>query len=105
MVADGRSTLQGSELRYECPDAAWQRKHDGGIERRVLAYLSFRGIEGLDLLTLRVISGNVVLDGIVPSLSEKRRLCECCRHVAGVLNVIDRIVVLPRLCNRSPKPI
>lgn len=68
MVADGRKTLARSNLRFECPDVARQRNYDSGIERRVLAYLSFRAIEGLDRLTLRVISGNVVLDGIVRSL-------------------------------------
>lgn len=80
---------------FECPDVARQRSHDRNIQRRVTDYLSFRGIEGLQLVRINVNRGNVVLSGIVSSLSAKRRLCECCRSVAGVVGLNENLVVVP----------
>ncbi|HUY88023.1 MAG TPA: BON domain-containing protein [Pirellulales bacterium] len=95
MVTDDRSRSRMPKLQRERPDVARQNDIDRKIEQRVLRYLSFRGIVGLELVTLYVSKRNVVLGGIISSFSAKRRLCECCRSVAGVLNVSDRLVVLP----------
>lgn len=94
MAVDAQIAVKRLELRHEGADIARQRQCDGDIERRVLGYLSFRGIEGLEFLTISVSRGNVALSGIVSSSCAKRRLYECCRSVAGVLNVSDRHVAL-----------
>jgi osmotically-inducible protein OsmY len=69
---------------------------DGELRRRVFDYLRRRGIRGSDTVRLTVGNGSVLLEGNVTSSFVKRRCVDCCRHVAGVINVIDRLVVLPR---------
>ncbi len=70
---------------------------DQNLERRVRNYLLLRHIDGLESIRFTVVNGNVLLRGVVSSPTTKWRICEGCRHVAGVLNVIDRLIVAPGL--------
>lgn len=74
-----------------------RRSSDQDLERRVRNYLLLRHIDGLESLRFTVVNGNVLLRGVVSSPTTKWRICEGCRHVAGVLNVIDRLIVAPGL--------
>lgn len=38
-------------------------------------------------------SGTVILYGTLPSPDAKRHCLECCRHVAGVIKVIDQFEI------------
>jgi hypothetical protein len=76
----------------EAPHREWL---DHELHRWVFNYLSLRGIPGLESIQLTVTNGNVRLDGTTPSRSAKWRCSECCRYVAGVFNVFDRLVVVP----------
>lgn len=102
MIADSRNKSWMGNLRYQCPSVVQQRGLDRIIKRRVRDYLSFRGIEGLELVAVNVRNRNVTLSGVISSFPAKRRLYECCRSVAGVLNVNDRLVVIPG-CSRSSR--
>jgi osmotically-inducible protein OsmY len=46
-------------------------------------------------IQVEIHNGTAILRGTVPSQSAKWRCVDCCRHVAGILNVIDHLVVLP----------
>ena len=82
--------------RHKGTNTAQRRERfDHELRRRVFNYLSLRGIPGLESIKLTVTNGNVRLDGTTPSRTAKWRCSECCRHVAGVFNVFDRLVVVP----------
>ena len=100
MLANGRDKSWMGKFRYEYPSVVQRRGIDRNIKRRVLEYLSFRGIEGLELVMVDVSNRNVSLSGVISSFLAKRRMYECCRSVAGVLNVNDRLIVMPG-CSRS----
>lgn len=86
--------MDAPEFQCEGLEAVRQQACDRALERRVMMYLTLRGIEGLDSIRLSVVQGNILLRGTICTLSAKRRLCECCRHVAGVLNVCDTSLVV-----------
>jgi hypothetical protein len=64
------------------------------LERRILIYLR-RRVGYLSDLEIEAQDGRVMLRGTVPYPSVQRRCIDCCRSVAGVLDVIDRLVVSP----------
>jgi osmotically-inducible protein OsmY len=90
-------TLQASYTeRRDDPDLDRQEQHDEELRKRVVTYLTLRAVPGLESVRLTVSRGTVVLWGDVPSPSAKWRCYECCRYVAGVINVIDRLIVIAR---------
>lgn len=66
---------------------------DGALARRASLCLRTRGICGADQVVIKVASGTVVLCGQLASRQEKRVCLECCRHVAGVIRVVDQLTV------------
>ena len=62
------------------------------LKRRVLIFLSQRGVSSLRRLNIQVDSGIVTLRGTVSSFYE-RQLCLCCHRVAGVHRVVDDLTV------------
>ena len=62
------------------------------LRRRIVNYLHQR-LADLGSLEVETYHGTVVLRGEVSSQSVYWRCLDCCRHVAGVLNVVDRLVV------------
>lgn len=69
---------------------------DHELQRRIVNYLHRRLPHDMDAVRVQAIGGTVILRGLVRTPSLHWRLLECSRHVAGVQNVVDRIVVLPR---------
>jgi osmotically-inducible protein OsmY len=64
---------------------------DRTLWRRVRSTLLQQGLaQGV---TLTVHEGQVILRGVVPDQRIRRQLLDCCRHIAGVLNVIDKMTL------------
>jgi hypothetical protein len=76
-----------------CPDEETRSPHDVKLERRVVNYLHQR-LSDVAEFEIESRDGRVVLRGRVPSRSVQSRCIECCRAVAGVFDVIDRLVVV-----------
>ena len=62
------------------------------LKRRIMVFLSQRGVSSLQRLDIDVRGGTVTLQGTVCSFYE-RQLCLCCKHVAGVLKLVDELKV------------
>lgn len=60
------------------------------LERRITACLRDR-IPDLPGIRITVFGGTAALRGEVRSAKEKRLCIECCRHVPGVLRVLDEL--------------
>jgi hypothetical protein len=60
------------------------------LQRRIVNYLGQR-LPNVNTISVEIHSGTVILRGTVPSQSIQWRCLDCCRHVAGVLNVIDQL--------------
>ena len=70
---------------------------------RIRRFLHMRVPHNNDLdLVIETRAGTVILGGRVETLDTKRRCVEYCRHVAGVVDVIDEIDVKAR--QRKPRP-
>lgn len=66
---------------------------DRDLERRISNFLHRQNVPGAEDLHVHVVKGTVVIRGRLPSSSAKRACVECCRHVAGVANVVDKVQV------------
>ncbi|HEV3021351.1 MAG TPA: BON domain-containing protein [Pirellulales bacterium] len=64
------------------------------VNRRVMHYLRSRLIPGAESVYVQTCLGTAIVQGRVASEAARRRICDCCRNVAGVFNVIDRIEVV-----------
>jgi len=95
-TADCVPVLEPSvDQRWVHPQGDEFVRDDRDLQRRIVNYLVMRNVPGAKSIHALAVGGNVVLDGTVPSLSARHRCLQCCRHVAGVLNVIDRLDVVP----------
>ena len=65
---------------------------DSELKRRIELFLQQKGVSSLPRLNIEVEGGQVSLHGTVRSFYE-RQLCLCCKHVAGVLRVVDELKV------------
>ena len=75
--------------------------HNAELEQRVHEFLQARGIVGVRFLHVRILAGVAVVRGRLPSAQQRQLCLECCRHVAGVTQVIDRLKI-PRAAKRTP---
>jgi hypothetical protein len=64
------------------------------LERRIINYLSRRQLSNTRSLQVSVIAGTAIVRGRVTDERNRIRIRECCRHVAGIYAVIDRIEVV-----------
>ena len=62
------------------------------LKRRVMIFLSQRGVTSLRRLNIQVRNGTVRFRGTVPSFYE-RQLCLSSHRVAGVYRVVDELKV------------
>ena len=70
---------------------------------RIIACFSCR-IPDLCGVHVTVVGNTAVLRGKVRSLHEKRLCLECCRHVPGVMRVVDELIVADeKLVNVDPE--
>ena len=65
------------------------------LRRRVVACLKTR-LPGLEGIEVTVMGNTVIIRGELLSAEEKWRCGECCRHVPGVMRVMDKLVVSTR---------
>ena len=68
---------------------------DRDLERRIKSFLADRHFSSLRRLQVEAQAGIVTLQGRVASFYEKQLSHQCCRRVAGVLELVDRIDVVP----------
>lgn len=66
---------------------------DADLVRRVVIYLTARGVRRANLLHVKARSGVVVLQGRMDSMTDRDLCISCCQRVAGVLHVIDELSV------------
>ncbi len=66
---------------------------NGDLERRVMNYLHSKQMRSLREVTVDADNGIVVLRGEVGSFYEKQLCLNCTRRVAGVVELIDEILV------------
>jgi len=86
--------IRSSDLRFSTVQPHDCDSETSQLRNRIVNYL-YQRIPNLDELDVEVHQATVILSGRVPSHSDQWRCVDCCRHVAGVLNVIDRLVVVP----------
>jgi osmotically-inducible protein OsmY len=75
----------GASTRVEFPD--------GDVQQRVRTFLNTRHFPAFRRLHVDVENGAVRLSGSVPSFYEKQVAISSCQRVAGVLQLIDAIIV------------
>jgi osmotically-inducible protein OsmY len=66
---------------------------DIDLKRRVVSYLVGRHVPGLRHLQVEAHNGTVTLRGRVHTFYEKQLCQNCCRRVAGVVNLVDNVDV------------
>jgi len=66
---------------------------DRDLERRVLGFLSTRHVPGLRNLQVEAHNGVVTVSGRVLTFYEKQLCNECCRRVAGVMQLVNSVNV------------
>ena len=71
--------------------------HDDDLEHRILEFLQVRGVADLANIRVKVSGGVATVRGRLSSSHEKQVFLECCRHVAGVVRVVEQTKV-----NASP---
>jgi osmotically-inducible protein OsmY len=72
--------------------AAGDTSDANGLKSRIVACLRDR-IPNSQRVHVTAFGGTCVLRGTLSSAHEKRLCLECCRHVPGVIRVIDELVV------------
>lgn len=68
--------------------------HDRDLELRVANYLVGRQIQALRQVEVEADHGTVTLRGLVHSFHQKQLCLNCCRRVAGVVELIDQVEVV-----------
>ncbi len=66
---------------------------DRDLAMRVVQYLSDRHHPGLRSLNVEAAAGTVTIRGTVRTFYEKQLCQHICRRVAGVMGLIDKVVV------------
>ncbi len=66
---------------------------DRELERRIATSLRDRHLPGLRQLKVAASNGTVTLRGRVRSFYEKQMCQNVCQHVAGVVQIVDAVVV------------
>lgn len=78
---------------------------DPDLHARVHNFLCSRHLPAIRGLEIAVENGTVTLSGIVPTYYEKQVALNSCQHVAGVLALVDEIIVgMEEEANASSEP-
>lgn len=67
--------------------------NDHELAQRIANFLLARNIEGLENVGINVTGGVVTLSGKLPTAHDKFLCVECCRHVAGVVRLNDKLKI------------
>jgi hypothetical protein len=79
-------------MNIERPPTAGDADRD--LERRVISFLAARHVPGLRYLAVKAAGGVVTVSGQVLTFYEKQLCNQCCRRVAGVLELINAVSVI-----------
>jgi osmotically-inducible protein OsmY len=79
-------------LVIERPSATVEADRD--LERRVTSFLAARHVPGLRYLAVKATGGVVTVSGQVLTFYEKQLCNQCCRRVAGVMELINAVSVM-----------
>ncbi len=63
------------------------------LRDRVKRFLDSQHFASFRKLAVATVGDSVILDGSVPSFHERQMAVALCQHVAGVQQVIDRLIV------------
>ena len=63
------------------------------LKRRIATFLHQRGVSSVRRLNIEVSNGVVTLDGTVSTFYERQICISCCKHVAGVMRLVDNLEV------------
>jgi len=74
-------------------DFDWHIIQQDGLESRVVRSLYAHGVSMAESLEVKVSGGRVRVRGHLPDQHAKWLCLECCRHVAGVIKLIDQVEV------------
>lgn len=66
---------------------------DVDLENRIARFLHQRHVPNCTRIKAHAHGGTVVVSGKLPSRQAERLCIECCRHVAGVIKLIDNLEV------------
>ena len=77
---------------------------DIDLENRISIFLQQRQIPNGKRIHADARMGTVVVSGKLPSRRAKSLCMECCRHVAGVMKLIDHVVVEPETRHKQVEP-
>jgi osmotically-inducible protein OsmY len=80
-----------STMTLERPSTAGDA--DRELERRVISFLAARHVPGLRYLAVKATDGVVTVSGQVLTFYEKQLCNQCCRRVAGVMELINAVSV------------
>jgi osmotically-inducible protein OsmY len=73
--------------------------HDQDLRRRVVNFLLAHQIPALRRVQVQASGGSVILYGTVRSFYQKQLCLNCCRRVAGVIEVMDCLDVVSATAN------
>ena len=77
---------------------------DVDLENRIARFLHQRHVPEEEQIRAQALKGTVVVSGRLHSQHAKWLCMECCRHVAGVIKLIDHVTVEPVAAERSQLP-
>ena len=63
------------------------------LKRRIVNYLVSRQVPALRHVEVEAVAGTVILRGKMRSFYHKQLCLHCCQRVAGVIKLIDELVV------------
>lgn len=87
-----RVGCQGTRSALSCPVyETIATIRDEVLVRRVTLCLLTRGLCGAEQVAIKAVGGTVILCGELASRESKLECLECCRHVAGVVRVVDQL--------------
>lgn len=84
--------------------AADHRDNSPPLERRVESFLLARGVPGVGEIQIDADGDTIVLQGRIASVRARWLCLECCRRVAGVVRIEDKLRVDPAATNRPRRP-
>lgn len=81
-----------------------KNKDDEDLEHRLVNFLHARHVPGSGEIGLDAHGGTVIVHGPLISAHAKWLCIECCRHVAGVINLVDETVIEPARLETDAPP-
>ena len=76
-------------------------REDQDLEHRLVNFMYGRHVPERESVQLDVHAGTVVVSGRLRSRHSKWLCIECCRHVAGVIKLVDELEVRPPMQKRA----